>query len=175
MFETGIVKKCSINNEPKLLDSDLKKILNFCKENNITHIHEIIEKRFGIEINKSTISLNNILYVNNFNDYGIKFLNNEYITHLAYIIPEDEPYAKANSSMEESERDVDYDTYYDIDVNDLKYSENSIKDCYIFNEVSYSIKGVKTYPSEIVDDFILCKLDFEYFYNNYVKKNDDIK
>ncbi len=171
LYETGVVKKCKVDNEPKLLDSDLNKIFKYCKANGITHVYEIIEKRSGIDVNKVHLSLNNIVNINNFNDYNIKY---DDVMHLAYRSNNDEECSPETCEAEEGS-DSKYDSYYDIDVNKLKYSENSIKDCYIFNEVSYTVRGLKTFPKDVVDDFTMCKVDFEYFYNKYVKKNNDGK
>jgi hypothetical protein len=170
LYETGVVKKCKVNNEPKVLDSDLNKIFKYCKANGITHVYEIIEKRSGVDVNKVNLSLNNIVNINLFSDYNIKY---DEVTHLAYR--RDDELEGTEECSPESEGDYGADSYYDIDVNKLKHSENSIRDCYIFNEVSYTIRGIKTFPKEVVDDFTMCKVDFEYFYNKYVKKNNDEK
>lgn len=167
MFETGVIKTCGINNEPQLLDSDLKKILTFCKENGITHIYEIIEKRFGVEINKVNLSINNIFNIHDFEDYGLSYRD---ITHSAYNTSSLEEGSEDCCDSEESEVGYNYNNkYYDVDINKLKHSENSIKDCYVFNEVSYTVKGIKTFSKEVLDDFTMCKVDFEYFYNKYIK------
>lgn len=171
MYETGVIKKVTINAEPKLLDADLKKILTYCKEEGITHIYEIIEKRFGIDVNKVNLSMSSIFNIYNISNYDIKLGDNEYLTHLAYVTPENELCDECCEG-ECSDEDYDCERYYDIDVNKLKHSENSIKDCYIFNEVSYTVRGIKTFPKEVIDDFTMCKVDFEYFYNKYVKKKD---
>ncbi len=165
-YQTNVVKKCSINNNPNLLDSDLNKILKFCKDSGITHIYEIIEKRFGVEVNKLDLSLTNISYISDFESFSLKRKD---IIHKAYNIYEND--SEGECIPEEDDGSYNKkDSYYDIDVNKLKYYENSIKDCYVFNEVNYSVRGIKTFDKELINEHTLCKLDFEYFKNNYIKK-----
>ena len=170
LFETGIVRKCSINKEANLNDKDLSEILSFCKSSGITHIFKIIEKRFGLEINKNDLSIKNIFTIDNFSNYGLNYSD---IKHSSYRRNEDcsEEVDMCKSVAMDTMSESDYDdNYYNVDINDRNYKKNNIKDCYIFNEVSYSIRGMKTYDKKIVDEFTNCKLDFEYFYKNYFYK-----
>ena len=175
IFETGIIKKCSSNVEPVLTNSDLVSIIEFCKESNITHIYRIIEKRVGISINKSDMSMNNIFDIKSFKEYGIDITNikhkvyynidNDYYDECCIDKPSSVEYDYNNSVILENISD----SYYDINSN-IYFPENEILDCYLFNEVSYSIRGYKTYDKDIIDEFNRCKVDIDYFTKKYIKK-----
>lgn len=176
IYETNVIRECKIDAEPKLLDTHLNQIFKYCSEVGITHIYEIIEKRFGIEINKADLSMSNIFKINNFDDFGLYKYD---IKNKAYNYDINECYDEIDEkitskykdkSIREEDGDIDYYEYNEFIINKLKDSDKPNKLCYIFNEVSYTVRGIKTFDKTDIEEFNKCKSDFEYFHKKYIKK-----
>ncbi len=162
-IQTSAKRVC---NETKNLITDeiMKDILDFCKKEDITHIYSIIEKRYAVIFDRLNMSISQTCEISDFSKFGLDYRN---VKQLDIESDNDSKYLTAPYDTEESDMDSLF--------SDNHYQQLINKEVplfgYVFAESTYSVRGFSQKPKNVIDEYIMCRHDFDYFYKKYIKKS----